>query len=399
MERWIWEYLYLVAQDINMEKEYRVRGAMKASYTILTVMLGGAWGFVFSQLAPSQNWALFAVLLLLICGALILLSIFTTKLVIVGDAISISRFFYKRTLPNEFIKGVRFRGRRIHIESNNEKYRGIMVFKYNDFENWADMSSRFRGFKDLDGYDKKQSLKAILSEERLGTTEVQRQVFYDRMRGFATAYAIWGPLSAIAFILFDHVIIAVIAGIIYPLLGVVLMKSSKGLVKFTINSVKSAHISITIGFLPPVFVVLAKMLLYGNILSFSNWTLPAALLSFVAFAALYLTGRDATEGAIKGQVLIIALAAALFGFGNTAMVNCKFDRSAPLDHRATIANKYISSGKTTQYHLAISAWATGEDGHELTVSKSKFGYINVGSSITVHEKKGLLNMPWYYIDL
>ena len=50
------------------------------------------------------------------------------------------------------------------------------------------------------------------------------------------------------------------------------------------------------------------------------------------------------------------------------------------------------------YYVKVTPWGHHYDKEEISVSSDQFDDIQIGQTIKIDLKKGLFNIPWYYIE-
>ena len=56
------------------------------------------------------------------------------------------------------------------------------------------------------------------------------------------------------------------------------------------------------------------------------------------------------------------------------------------------------SRRSTTYYVKVAPWGHHYDKERISVSAIQFAELNVGDKINIDLKKGLFNIPWYYIE-
>jgi hypothetical protein len=98
------------------------------------------------------------------------------------------------------------------------------------------------------------------------------------------------------------------------------------------------------------------------------------------------------------MVLLLTLFVTAYCYSSCVVINCYYDRSTPQIHEAKVLGKRISSGKTTTYYLTLTAWGPRTEAEDVTVSEDQYEQIAVGSPVKVYQMKGLLDVPWFFVD-
>jgi len=97
--------------------------------------------------------------------------------------------------------------------------------------------------------------------------------------------------------------------------------------------------------------------------------------------------------------LIIIGNIALYSYAATYGVNCVYDNSEPKIYYTKVIDKSISRGRRhTSYYLKVEPWGHHLDPEEIRVTREQYYETEIGQTVKVVYKKGLFNIPWYYID-
>jgi hypothetical protein len=71
------------------------------------------------------------------------------------------------------------------------------------------------------------------------------------------------------------------------------------------------------------------------------------------------------------------------------------DRAPAQLVQTSITHKYITSGKTTSYHLVVSSWRPGEGHERPRVDGKAYHAMFVGQPVVVEVHRGLFALSWY----
>ncbi|RYU90022.1 hypothetical protein EWM62_10790 [Mucilaginibacter terrigena] len=383
-----------------MEHEYKVGVFSKILYGLLT---GGMIVF-FSYLIiskPPHDSSLYVFILIPILVCLcVLINIFKSKVTVTETSITRARLFYSKTLKFDNIKGVRIESKIIIIEPIDVSYSRINISNYDDLAKSEELTKWLREkFTDLDKVDLEKEKEALLNDNSLGYTPEEREAKISKMRQIAVAYNIWGLVMCFILIFVRNSSVSFWTGALYPLLGIAIMRFSNGLIKFVGASQRSLHMGIILGLTMSVINVFILAIAEYEVLSFANaWPIVAGV-TVALFILLYSTGINKIKGVAKGQIAAMVVISFLYGFANTIVVNCFFDRSTPTNFTTTVADEYISSGKGAHYHLKLNPWLPGQNIREVDVSEKSYYKTPVGSAVFIYGKKGLLNIPWFDFEL
>ena len=67
-------------------------------------------------------------------------------------------------------------------------------------------------------------------------------------------------------------------------------------------------------------------------------------------------------------------------------------------YNTEVVDKSASGTKRTTYHLKVAPWGNHTENENITVTQSQYNSTEIGQTVKVDYKKGLLNIPWYYIE-
>jgi len=88
----------------------------------------------------------------------------------------------------------------------------------------------------------------------------------------------------------------------------------------------------------------------------------------------------------------------LYGFASTLQINCALDIFPGQIYKvAVLDERIISSGRRNSYYLKLSAWGPTETGKEVEVRRRVYDRVDVGDSVNVVFKQGLLHIPWFIV--
>jgi hypothetical protein len=79
-------------------------------------------------------------------------------------------------------------------------------------------------------------------------------------------------------------------------------------------------------------------------------------------------------------------------------LNCVFDQSVPKVYQTTVYNKRVNHGKSTTYYLTLNPWGNGTMPEDISVGRRQYNSNQIGDTISVATKPGLLHIPWFYLS-
>lgn len=90
---------------------------------------------------------------------------------------------------------------------------------------------------------------------------------------------------------------------------------------------------------------------------------------------------------------------ALYSYAATYGVNCVYDNSEPKVYQAKVIDKSISRGRRhTTYYLKVQPWGHHRDAENISVAPEQYSETQIGQTVSIDYKEGLLAIPWYYIE-
>ena len=382
-----------------MNTEYTTSTGYKIFYSVLGLLAVGFALFLFKVPSHADSKLIFLLpLFILVLGIMIIVNQLKRKLTISDTGITYANIFKSTTIPFDEVKGYRIGSKVIYVESDQDGRKITM----NDYLSLGDSDSLkdwLRGnFKDLDKEDYESEKDAILHDASLGATEQDREQKLRNAKIAAIGYSMGGILLVFVVVIVHRVSYAMSYLLMaYPLVGLVLMALSQGLIRL-VTKKSSAYKPALIGILAPSFMLIVQVISKTEMVSYDKLWVPALAVAFVMFIALYFTGIRRSPQAVAASLIVAVVVSALYGFGTILQINCVFDESSPEIYKTIVVDEYISHGKSTSYNLKLGAWGPVRKSVNVTVSRSFYHQTPVGASVQVYLKKGTLNIPWYYVN-
>jgi len=124
--------------------------------------------------------------------------------------------------------------------------------------------------------------------------------------------------------------------------------------------------------------------------------LPAAL-AIVVVLPLAWNVRRAPGVASPGAVLtVVAICAALYGYGATSVVDIQLDFSAGEVTPVQVLDKHEYRGRHSHsYDLYLPAWGARTGRNSIEVSSATYSAVNVGDSVCLTVHPGAIGLPWF----
>jgi hypothetical protein len=383
-----------------MEQEFTTSSGYKICYGAIAFGLIIFSGYLLINTKLNPNGAgIFMSAILLVIASGIIFNLFKRKVIFSENTVIYVSIWGSKELFNIDIKGFRVGEKAIFIEPLQQGYSKIKIRDYdsvganNDLVEWLTCH-----FKDLNKEEFEGEKAEILQDLDLGQTAEDRESMFKSIGKYTMAYSFVGlALFLITLFLHESNLFLSMVSLIYPLSGLVLMGFSKGLIRLYAKK-NSAYPSIFIGLLLSSIVTVLQSLLDKEILNYDNFWVPSITIFMILFFILYYLAIKIAKASFLNQVFFIVIISALYGFGSTLLANFTFDQSKPQVFSTTVTSRQISHGKSTSYHIIIGEWGQQHEEKSISVSKSFYYQVAVGSTVKVNLKKGLFNIPWYYLQ-
>lgn len=381
-----------------MGQEFTISKGMKIFYIAIAVFLFGFAMFLFSlDHSKAGPAVLLMPISLLVFAIIIVVNQVRSKVIISKYSVIKINAFSKKELLTVNIKGCRIGEKTISIEPASSSDSKIIINNYIDLSESEYLVKWLKeNFKDLDSTDLKEEQKKILQDQGLGSTQAEREGKLAKAKQVALVYNILGMILGFALIFFKNTLFVAILMLAYPLLGIVIIIFSNGLIKFVSSKKRSVFSFIMPGLILPVFMMLIKSLAGYEISQYVHVWLPFIIFGLIIFVILFKSGVN-NALPVTGQVFFMAIVGLLYDYGCTIQINCVFDKSEPQLIHAIVNDKWIEHSKGTYYHLKLNSWDLNQKPKDIEVSEEIYDKYVVGNNIDVFLKKGLLNIPWYYL--
>jgi len=353
------------------------------------------FAFVLLKMPQLQPALLIIPLLFIAIAGLIIANVIRRKVIVYDDSIITINLFSTKEMAFNDIKGCRIGQKFLALESNSGEK--ITINNYSDLSGSSELESWMKNkFEDLDAIDLKHNEEQVLQDTTLGYTIEDRERKLKTAKQIALAYNIVG-FAVFALVFFGRGYPIVIMGLFYPLLGIIIMASGKGLIKFVGNSKRSVIAFLMLGVMIPVATMLVVVISDYQVFTYNNLWLPIIIAAITLFALLYFTGLNRSISYLASQIIFMSVLSVLYAFAGVTSVNCTFDKSAPVIYNAKVLDHRIESGKHTSYLLTLSEWGPMHQQKEEDVGRRLYQKVSIGDTVKVYFRPGLLNAPWYYI--
>ena len=149
----------------------------------------------------------------------------------------------------------------------------------------------------------------------------------------------------------------------------------------------------------PGLVIVVRVLIDFEFESFFS-ILKVGTISFIIFLLLLGATHRRIVQTDKNKWLIYATVIgniALYSYAGTYGINCVFDDSEAKTYQARVVDKSISGRKRKTHYLKVEPWGNHYDAENISVARSQYQVTNIGDTVSIGYKKGLLGIPWYYL--
>lgn len=383
-----------------MQKFQLAKGWKFLTYIFSPLMIG-LFGWTFWVLLMGDNTWLF-VLMIPVCVGMILLFIYAMHdaakgaIILTDEAIIHYDIFGAKKLSLDKIKGIRLDEHYLIFESDDKKK--IKVSRYlthvNSLITWG-----YEHFPDLDDVAKVTSEMEILSNEEFGITPEQREA------QLATARRVCKYLNNGAWLLAAWIIfypkpyeVAALVLCIYPIILIGVGYVFPKLIQYD-DDEKTAYPSVTLALAITSLSLMLRILFDYNLLEYDTLWIYISLMAIVLmFGYLLPMGVKVNSFYRVFLLTLVALFMLSYSFGLYVFTNCLLDKSSGKVFTTTLADKRISTGKTTTYYLELNPWEDRKVIEDVKVSKEFYESFEVGDSIQVTQYAGALNTPWLIVE-
>lgn len=151
----------------------------------------------------------------------------------------------------------------------------------------------------------------------------------------------------------------------------------------------------------PAYIIFMRVLIDYEFESFYSLVIPGSIAFVIMLIILFATHThiQKTRKSKTWIYLSLLFNIFLYSYAGTYGINCVYDQSEPTVYHAEVVDKRISEGRRhTSYYVKVTPWGHHYDKEEISVSQSHYEEIQIGQTVEIDLKKGLLNIPWYYIE-
>jgi hypothetical protein len=243
----------------------------------------------------------------------------------------------------------------------------------------------------------------ILQNEEFGITEESRLRRLNEARkvskfinGGAYILLVW--MFAFPRYCYEY---GIIVCAVYPLIAIFVTLSYRGLISADEYG-ESKIPSLATSVVAPGIMLGLRALMDFTIVTHPLSAWIAVGIVSITFSLLYVLPSFKTSTKPMRYFLTTSLMIFLnlfYSYGLIIMANCMLDNKQPAHYETTVADKRISSGKTTSYYVDVNPVGPLTEGQEVKVSRDEYESIHVGDTLGVTLHNGYINIPWIEIGL
>lgn len=218
----------------------------------------------------------------------------------------------------------------------------------------------------------------------------------DKAYLISTAYNIGGFIPLVL-MFFTNSKTLVLLGLLYPLLGIVIIGTGEGLIKVVAKIKEPCNV--IWGLVFSLAMLVLKSCTDFQILQYTNVWFPFIIVSAAFFFLLYLVHKKETIIILSHKILLFLLLSGLYGFAGIIEVNCIFDKSPEKIYQARVLDHEIYKGRRKyNYYLTLAPWGPQTRSRRLSISEYEYENYSLKPVITIHLKSGRFNIPWFIIS-
>ena len=325
-------------------------------------------------------------------------NIIKKRIIITDDSITHVNIFRTKQISFKDIKGCRVGQKVIYIVSNTQQAPNITITNYIDFADSEELSNWFKeNFRDLNAEDYETDLTNVLNDSNLGISEDERKAALSQARVIGYSYNIIGIiLLVLSFFIKNNVVFEGLL-LVYPIIAVFLIAFGKGLLRLIVNR-RSPFFTVFLGIYTTILALFIRSFSF-EILNFDHFWLPFISVTAAFVLGLKLSNPSKTATSIGASIIWgFLIFGCCYGYVSVRIVNSLFDNSAPKTFPATVLDHSISHNKGVHYHIFISEWGPQTKKENIDVSQNEYYQDTIGSTVSVHLKKGVLSIPWYIVS-
>jgi hypothetical protein len=376
-----------------MQGEYTIPTELKILYIALAFALAIAALVLLDGLS---GYLIIVPVLMLVAAICIVLMQIRSRIIVSEVSIARIGLFQTTELPLINIKGIRNEAKTLQIVPDSLSLPVISISKGGLFDDQQELRDWLTStFTDLHDQERQQELNDVRNNTRLGASEQDRMEKLEKERRLAWGYNIGSAVLFILSLIWKSIAVVPLM-LVYPLVSILLIRNSKGLIKF-LSSKSSPLPSVFIGMFFSAMILFGRVSSWYHVLSYVNFWLPFLIIAALTSAMFYVFAITADSRTLKGQIVFIFIISILYSFGSVLLVNCAYDHSRAQRFGAQVIGHRINHGKSNTYYLYLTPWGPKAQPNEISVSRYLYERADVGANVKIYLHQGLLHIPWFVI--
>lgn len=150
------------------------------------------------------------------------------------------------------------------------------------------------------------------------------------------------------------------------------------------------------------WAILIRVLIDYEFESFYSLLIPGTIAFSIMLILLFATHKliDQTTKSKTWIYSSLIFNVLIYSYAGTYGANCTYDRSKPIVYETKVIDKNISKSRKGRrtYYITVNPWGHHYDKEQISIARSRFEEIHVGQKVKIDLKKGLFNIPWYYVE-
>lgn len=386
-------------------RTYRVGRRNQIAYGLLgglaaALGLAGAWYFATGHETKSAQEAavLTAVCLAFVAlGAVLILYMLSSKVMLHVDAIEVGDFARTRKLRRDDIAGWRSMksqyGTMIWLVPKRAGMKRVkitpMIQADRAFDAWL------ATLPNLDASDVEKSMAEIASNREIARTPEERLARLASARKIAQGLTVAAGAIAVWGYAFPEPYEAAVAALAACPLVAFALAAKSGRLYQVAGFRNDARANLAWALMAPAVVLMLRAVLDIELLEWMPALAAAGAIAVVATFAFLAVDRELRER--RWGLLAMLLISACYAFGAVVEANALFDPSKPGIFQSTVVGKHKSSGKTTTYYLRLTPWGPRKSEDDVSVSRVFYEATPPGRQVCIALWPGALSMPWFVV--
>ncbi|MFC0517516.1 hypothetical protein ACFFGT_25110 [Mucilaginibacter angelicae] len=381
-----------------MEQEFGLaRGWKIFSYVASVLFVIVAIGMSYGVLADGKPVLLAFSIPLFFGSVYMLISTRKYKLTVSDSQIAETGVFTTIVIQRTDIEGFKIDGNILTVLPRQKGQKKIRINGYQYLENnhrlinWLNYQ-----FDELNERAYVKETEEILSNPDFGFTDQEKAARFKQARLVARIYNI----ISFGFLITPYIDGSIVLNtimLIYPFAGILLLFLYNGIIRMDTRG-KTNYPYITFGLIMPSLCLTIIAFNTYEVLGYANIWIPVLVIGAVLFVLLNEANKKALGEKYKSQFLPIIMVIVFYVFGAAVIINCDFDRSAPVSTTAKVVKQFKTTGKIVTYSLTLSPWGIRQHNEDVNIPGSLYHNIAPGDIVQVNVKKGFLRIPWFYIS-